>query len=92
MGVSEEKRAVYAEIMEILLHRSGQIYTISVEVLKDQYLPTKDPDFVDACVRDLDVGDYPVSCSGSEVVELVDKDEAKERIADIRSDLYGLDM
>lgn len=93
MGVSEEKRAAYAEIMEILLYRSGQIYTISVEVLKEQYLCTKEPKFVEVCVRDLDDGDYPVRYnSGSEVVELTSKDRAKEVIADIRSELYDLDM
>lgn len=93
MGREEERCAVYAEILEVLLHRSGQIHTVSLDVLNEQYFLVKSDEFVEECVRDLDAGDFPVSYSErTAVVELTDTTEAEEKIAAIRSDLYDLDL
>lgn len=90
MEIPEGKADVYADILQILAYRSGQVHTVSVRSLCRNYFPSRSEDFIRECVDDLHERDYPVLCPEGDVVMLDDKEAATELIVEIRQEVYGL--
>lgn len=88
MDIPPGKRDIYAEILQILAHRSGQINMVSVQTLCDNYFPGIEDAFILACLRELHAGEYPVVLDADEVVYLTDKKEAERLIVDIRQEVF----
>jgi hypothetical protein len=89
MDIPDGRGDVYADILQILAHRSGQLHMMSIQTLCDYYFPSRPDSLVIQCVEEMHQGDFPISCPDEKVVRLTDKDKAVQIIKEIRGGIYG---